>query len=129
MPWWSIFTTWSFWLGYIIGFSLATAIAGILNKRNNPYIGTVLYAYGDVDQIAEKVEKALSELTNWVDKHVGKEPLGNQLVNKYVFTPVLRYVNKVYVFPSDKYFEKKEVEIIITGLERGKIKKRLKEIV
>ena len=27
MPWWSIFTTWGFWVGYIVGFSLATAIA------------------------------------------------------------------------------------------------------
>jgi hypothetical protein len=55
MPWWAIFTTWNFWLGYIIGFLLATAIAGILDRINNPYIGTILHSFGDVDLVAQRV--------------------------------------------------------------------------
>lgn len=130
MPWWAIFTTWDFWLGYIIGFLLATAIAGILDRINNPYIGTILRSFGDVDLVAQRVEKALSELTNWLDKEVRKTTLdNNQTVNEYVFYPVLNHVNVVYVYPSYRYAREKEVIIYIEGLERWKIKGWLKKMV
>ena len=70
MSWWTIFTTWDFWLGYIIGFLLATLVTGILDRINNPYGGTILHSFGDVDLVAQRVEKALSELTKWLDKEV-----------------------------------------------------------
>jgi hypothetical protein len=128
MPWWAIFTTWDFWLGYIIGFLLATAIAGILDRINNPYIGTILHSFGDVDLVAQRVEKALSELTNWLDKEVRKTALdNNQTVNEYVFYPVLNHVNVVYVYPSYRYGREREVMIYIEGLERGKVKRWLKK--
>jgi hypothetical protein len=128
MPWWSIFTTWDFWLGYIIGFLLATLIAGILDRMNNPYIGTILHSFGDVDVIAQRVENALSELTKWIDKEVRKNILdNNQTVNEYVFYPVLNHVNVVHVYPSYRYTREKEVMIYIEGLERGKIKRQLKK--
>jgi len=130
MPWWSIFTTWDFWLGYMIGFSLATAIAGILNERSNPYGGTILHSFGDVDLVAQRVEKALFELTNWVNKEVRKSILdNNQTVNEYVFYPVLNHVNVVYVYPSYRYTREREVMIYIEGLERWKIKRWLKKMV
>jgi len=130
MPWWSIFTTWGFWLGYIIGFLLATLIAGILDRMNNPYIGTILHSFGDVDVVAQRVEKALSELTNWLDKEVRKSILdNNQTVNEYVYYPVLKHVNVVHVYPSYRYTREKEVMIYIEGLERWKIKRQLKKMV
>ena len=128
MPWWTIFTTWDFWVGYIVGFLLATAIAGILDRMNNPYIGTILHSFGDVDLVAQRVEKALSELTNWLDKEVRKSILdNNQTVNEYVFYPVLNHVNVVHVYPSYRYTREKEVMIYIEGLERGKVKMWLKK--
>ena len=130
MPWWSIFTTWGFWVGYIIGFLLATLIAGILDRKNNPYIGTILHSFGDVDVVAQRVEKALSELTNWLDKEVRKTVLdNNQTINEYVFYPVLNHVNVVHVYPSYRYTREKEVMIYIEGLERWKIKRQLKKMV
>ena len=128
MPWWSIFTAWDFWVGYIVGFLLATLIAGILDRINNPYIGTILHSFGDVDLVAQRVEKALSELTNWLDKEVRKTVLdNNQVVNEYVFYPVLNHVNVVHVYPSYRYTREKEVMIYIEGLERGKVKRWLKK--
>ena len=128
MPWWSIFTAWDFWVGYIVGFLLATLIAGILDRINNPYIGTILHSFGDVDLVAQRVEKALSELTNWLDKEVRKTVLdNNQVVNEYVFYPVLNHVNVVHVYPSYRYTREKEVMIYIEGLERGKVKMWLKK--
>jgi hypothetical protein len=130
MPWWSIFTTWGFWVGYIVGFSLATAIAEILNERSNPYGGTILHSFGDVDVVAQRVEKALSELTKWIDKEVRKNVLdNNQTVNEYVYYPVLKHVNVVHVYPSYRYTREKEVMIYIEGLERWKIKRYLKKMV
>ena len=128
MPWWTIFTTWDFWLGYIIGFLLATLIAGILDRKNNPYIGAILHSFGDVDLVAQRVEDALSELTKWLDKEVRKNILdNNQVVNEYVFYPVLNHVNVVHVYPSYRYTREKEVMIYIEGLERGKIRRWLKK--
>ena len=128
MPWWTIFTTWDFWVGYIVGFLLATAIAGILDRMNNPYIGTILHSFGDVDLVAQRVEKTLSELTNWLDKEVRKTVLdNNQVVNEYVFYPVHNHVNVVHVYPSYRYTREKEVMIYIEGLERGKVKMWLKK--
>ena len=128
MPWWTIFTTWDFWVGYIVGFLLATAIAGILDRMNNPYIGTILHSFGDVDLVAQRVEKALSELTNWLDKEVRTTVLdNNQTVNEYVFYSVLNHVNVVHVYPSYRYTREKEVMIYIEGLERGKIRRWLKK--
>ncbi len=130
MPWWAIFTTWDFWLGYIIGFLLATLVTGILDRINNPYGGTILHSFGDVDLVAQRVEKALSELTKWLDKEVRKTVLdNNQTVNEYVFYPVLNHVNVVYVYPSYRYAREKEVMIYIEGLERGKVKRWLKKMV
>jgi hypothetical protein len=130
MPWWSIFTTWDFWLGYIIGFLLASLITGILDRINNPYIGTILHSFGDVDVVAQRVEGALSKLTKWIDKEVRKNILdNNQVVNEYVYYPVLKHVNVVHVYPSYRYTREKEVMIYIEGLERGKIKRQLKTMV
>jgi len=130
MPWWSIFTTWDFWLGYIIGFLLAALITGILDRINNPYIGTILHSFGDVDVVAQRVEGALSKLTKWIDKEVRKNILdNNQTVNEYVYYPVLKHVNVVHVYPSYRYTREKEVMIYIEGLERGKIKRQLKKMV
>jgi len=130
MPWWSIFTTWDFWLGYIIGFLLAALITGILDRINNPYIGTILHSFGDVDVVTQRVEGALSKLTKWIDKEVRKNILdNNQVVNEYVYYPVLKHVNVVHVYPSYRYTREKEVMIYIEGLERWKIKRYLKKMV
>jgi len=114
----------------IIGFLLAALITGILDRINNPYIGTILHSFGDVDVVAQRVEGALSKLTKWIDKEVRKNILdNNQTVNEYVYYPVLKHVNVVHVYPSYRYTREKEVMIYIEGLERGKIKRQLKKMV
>lgn len=133
--WWGIFLSFKFWIGYIVGYMvgyvIALVYAWIVNTRDDPHGIVVLNVNGDVDSIAETVRQKLEELMR---KH-GNNPenmdveaypgsYGKDYVFKWV---LLKYYNRIGVYPTYNYSKNKEVKIYIEGLDRWKIKRELKK--
>jgi hypothetical protein len=106
---WGVLTSINFWIGYSIGFILATIITTIMDYLTNPDIGIIIRTRGSLNEVAGKVEEALKRAS----KAVHREVKGDVIV----YEPILDHVNEVHVYEGDDGY----IRVFIMGFEKRRI--------
>jgi hypothetical protein len=98
-----------FWIGYSIGFILATVITTIMDYLTNPDIGIIIRTRGTLDNVAKRVEEALRR----VSEAVHREGEGDVII----YDAILNHVNEVRVYEGYDG----RVRVFISGFEKRRI--------
>ena len=111
---WGVLTSMDFWIGYSIGFILATIIITTRDYLTNPYIDIIIRIRGSLNEVAGKVEEALGRVTETVHREVKGDVI--------IYKPVLDHVNEVRVYEGVDGV----VWILITGFEKRRIARTIR---
>jgi hypothetical protein len=112
---WGILTSMDFWLGYGIGFFLATIIHIINDYMTNPDIGILIRTKKPLNEVVEKVGQALKKLTNAVPR----EDEGDVIV----YHPMINHTNEVHVYAC---YDNEYNCVFIMGREKRRIARVLR---
>jgi hypothetical protein len=111
---WGVLTSMDFWIGYSIGFILATIIITVSDYMTNPDIGILIRTRGSLNEVVGRVEEALRR----VSKAVHREVEGDVIV----YDPILDHVNEVHVYEGyDGY-----IWVFIRGFEKRRIARAIR---
>lgn len=111
---WGVLTSMDFWIGYSIGFILATIIITARDYLPNPDTGIIIHTRGSLNEVAGKVEEALKR----VSEAVYREVEGCAIV----FDAILDHVNEVRVYEGNDGL----IYVFISGFEMRRIARAIR---
>jgi len=111
---WGVLTSMDFWIGYSIGFILATIIITARDYLANPDIGILIRTRGTLNEVAGKVEEALGRVTETAHRDVKGDVI--------IYKPILDHVNEVRVYEGVDGV----VWILISGFEKRRIARAIR---
>jgi hypothetical protein len=111
---WGVLTSTDFWIGYSIGFILATIITTIWDYMANPYIDIIIRTRGSLSEVAGRIEEALRRVT----ETVYREEKGDVIIYK----PMINYMNEVRVYEGVDG----AIWILILGFEKRRIARAIR---
>ncbi len=113
---WGVLTSMDFWIGYSIGFILATVITTIMDYLTNPDIGIIIRTRGSLNEVVGKVEEALKRVSKAVHREVEDDAI--------VYDTILDHVNEVHVFEGHDDL----IYVIISGFEKRRIARAIRRV-
>jgi hypothetical protein len=111
---WGALTSINFWIGYSIGFILATIIITTRDYLANPDIGILIHTRGSLNEVAGKVEEALGRVTETVHRDVKGDVI--------IYEPILDHVNEVRIYEDDEGY----IRVFIMGFEKRRIARAIR---
>jgi hypothetical protein len=105
-----------FWIGYSVGFILATIITIIMDYLTNPDIGIIIRTRGSLSEVAGKVEEVLKRASVAVHREVEGDVI--------VYEPILDHVNEVRVYEGDDGY----IWVFISGFEKRRIARVIRRV-
>jgi hypothetical protein len=111
---WGVLATTDFWIGYSIGFILATVITTIMDYLTNPDTGIIIRTRGPLNEVARKAEEALKRVSKAVHREVEDDAI--------VYDTILDHVNEVHVYEGHDDL----IYVIISGFEKRRIARAIR---